>query len=183
MEFRRKAFARAALRLLGLAAALLLAQIASAATVRAQQQTPAPRRPSGPAAGPIIRLPRGDGASLEQSQPNSSAKEQGERATVEPKRWEYCAITGFVVHQKGFSFSSPSYAPSAVVRFFPNTTEEVEGTNEIDALANAFTRLGDDGWELTGVSTNFSLSDGNGGSSSIYYFKRPKRPPQQQEQE
>src|ERR1700750_944812 len=106
MDFRRKTYARAALRLLGIVAALLLAQVASVAAVRAQQQTPAPRRPSGPAAGPIIRLPRGDGASLEQSQPNSSAKEQGERATPEPKRWEYCAITGFVMHQKGFSFSS-----------------------------------------------------------------------------
>ena len=177
MNFRRKAFARATLRL---AAALLLAQIASASTALAQQ-TPAPRRPSGPAAGPIIKLPPGSGASLEQS--NSSAKEQAERASAEPKRWEYCAITGFVMHQKGFSFSSPSYAPSAVVRFFPNTTEEVEGTNEMDALANAFTRLGDDGWELTGISTNFSLNDGNGGSASVYYFKRPKRPQQQEQQD
>ncbi len=181
MDFRRKPFARAPLRLMGLAAALLLAQSASAATARAQQQTPAPRRPGGPAAGPIIRLPRGDGASLDPTQSSSSAKEQGERTTHEPKRWEYCAITGFVMHQKGFSFSSPSYTPSAVVRYFPNTTEEVEGTNEMDALANAFTRLGDDGWELTGVSTNFSLNDGNGGSSSVYYFKRPKRPQQEQE--
>jgi hypothetical protein len=182
MDFRRKTFAPAALRLKGLvrlSAALMLAQIAfTTATARAQQTTP-PRRPNGPAASPIIKLPRGDNASLDQTQPNSSTKEQGEHAPAESRRWEYCAITGTNWRQTGLSSSSRT--PSAIVRFFPNTTEEVEGTSEPDALANAFARLGDDGWELTGISTSFNLNDGNGTSASVYYFKRPKRP-QQQEQ-
>lgn len=183
MDFRRKPFAPAALRLKGLvrlAASLMLAQIAFTATARGQQTTP-PRRPNGPAASPIIKLPRGDNASLDQTQSNSSTKEQGEHAPVEPRRWEYCAITGINWRQTGLSSSSRT--PFALVRFFPNTTEEVEGTSESDALANAFARLGDDGWELTGISTSFNLSDGNGTSASVYYFKRPKRPQQQEQQQ
>lgn len=158
---------------MGFAAALMLAQIAFAASARAQQTTTPPRRPNGPAAGPIIKLPRSDNASLDQTQSNSSTKEQPERAPAEPRRWEYCAINGIAWRQTGLS--SSSRAPFAVVRFFPNTTEEIEGTSEPDALANAFARLGDDGWELTGISTSFNLSDGNGTSASVYYFKRPKR--------
>jgi hypothetical protein len=168
MDFRRKA----------LAAALLLAQVATTSTALAQQTTP-PRRPSGPAAGPVIKLPRGDNASLEQTQSNPSAKEQPTSAASEPKRWEYCAIMGVAWRQKGFSSSTRT--PSAVVRFFPNTFEEIEGTNEEDAIANAFARLGDDGWELTGVATNFSVTDGTGKTSTVYYFKRPKRAQQEQE--
>lgn len=161
MDFIRKA----------LAAALLLAQVATASNALAQQTTTPPRRPSGPAAGPVIKLPPGSGASLEETQSNSSAKERAERA--EPKRWEYCAITSVIWQQKGIT--SSSRAAFALVRFFPNTVEEVEGANEEDAMANAFTRLGDDGWELTGVSTNFNLTDGNGKNINVYYFKRPKR--------
>jgi hypothetical protein len=164
-----KAFARAALHV---AAALLLAQLAASAA-RAQDSPP-PRRPSGPAAGPIIKLPRGDGASLEQQQSNPEARERGERAAAEPKRWEYCAITGFVWQQKGLTASTR--APSAVIRFFPNTTEEVEGAHEEDALANAFARLGDDGWELAGVRTDTNLTEGNGRSATVYFFKRPRKP-------
>lgn len=157
-------------RLKALAAALLLAQLALAATARAQQTT-TPRRPGGPAAGPVIKLPPGSGASLEQTQPDS--KGQAERAAHEPKRWEYCAIVSFNYRQK--NFPSNAYTPSAVIRFFPDTLEEVEGGTEEGALANAFTRLGDDGWELTGITTSLSLTDGNGKTSSVYYFKRPKR--------
>jgi hypothetical protein len=169
MYFRRKA----------LAAAFLLAQVATASTALAQQTTTPPRRPSGPAAGPVIKLPPGSGASLEEPQSNSSAKERAERAPAEPKRWEYCAITNIIWQQKGIT--SSSRAAFAVVRFFPNTVEEVEGASEADAMANAFARLGDDGWELTGVSTNFNLTDGNGKTDTVYYFKRPKRPQQEQE--
>jgi hypothetical protein len=168
MYFRRKA----------LAAALLLAQVATASTALAQQTT-TPRRPSGPAAGPVIKLPPGSGASLEETQSNSSAKERAGRAPAEPKRWEYCAITSVIWQQKGIT--SSSRAAFALVRFFPNTVEEVEGANEEDAMANAFTRLGDDGWELTGVATNFNLTDGNGKNINVYYFKRPKRTQQEQE--
>ncbi|HVF45434.1 MAG TPA: hypothetical protein VM936_20575 [Pyrinomonadaceae bacterium] len=157
-------------RLKALAFALLLSQLAFASAAHAQQTT-TPRRPGGPAAGPVIKLPPGSGASLDEAQSNS--KERAERAAPEPKRWEYCAITGFNYRQK--NFPSNSHTPSAVVRFFPDTLEEVEGGTEEGALANAFARLGDDGWELTGITTSLSLTDGNGKTSSVYYFKRPKR--------
>ncbi|HVF68380.1 MAG TPA: hypothetical protein VM914_11980 [Pyrinomonadaceae bacterium] len=160
-------------RLKALAFALLLSQFAFASTARAQQTTTPPRRPSGPAAGPVIKLPRDGNASLDPTQ--SDSKGRAERA-AEPKRWEYCAVVGFNYRQK--NFPSNSHTPSAVIRFFPDTLEEVEGATEEGALANAFTRLGDDGWELTGITTNFSLTDGNGKTSSVYYFKRPKRPQQ-----
>lgn len=161
-------------RLKALASALLLSQLALASTARAQQTT-TPRRPSGPAAGPVIKLPPGSGASLEQNQ--SDSKGQPEHAAAEPKRWEYCAIVSFNYRQK--NFPSNASTPSAVIRFFPDTLEEVEGGTEEGALANAFTRLGDDGWELTGITTSLSLTDGNGKTSSVYYFKRPKRPQQE----
>jgi hypothetical protein len=167
---------RAALRL---AAALLLSQAAFASTAGARQ-TPAPRRPSGPAAGPVIKLPRGDGASLEQSNPDAT-RGRAERAAAErPRQWEYCAVTGFGWRQTGIS----THVAFALVRFFPNTFEEVEGAGEPDALANAFARLGEDGWELTGIGNGVSLGNGNGSSSSAYFFKRPKRqrPPQEQQQ-
>lgn len=139
------------------------------AVARAQQPE-GQRRPRGVVAGPAIKLPRGEGANVEQP---ASAKEDAARAAV-PQRWEYCAIVGFNLRQRGFSLSSPSL-PMAVVRYFPNTYEEVEGTNEDDAVANAFAKLGDDGWELTGVKSDINLNDGNGRSSATYYFKRPKR--------
>jgi len=175
MRFESRNIRRAALRC---AAALLLSQAAFALSASAQQ-TPAPRRPSGPAAGPVIKLPRGDGSTLDQPSPDS--KERAASA-ADSKRWEYCAIVGFRWKQTGFG-SYTTTTTYALVRFFPNTSEEVEGSGEQDALANAFTRLGDDGWELTGISTGVTLSDGNGSSSSTYFFKRPKRqPPQEQQQ-
>src|SRR5215207_3190395 len=121
MDFRRKAFARSTLRLAGLATALLFTQTFFASTARAQQ-TPPPRRPSGPAAGPVIKLPPGSGASLEQSQ--SDSKGQAERGAHEPKRWEYCAIVGVNWRQK--NFPSNARTQSALIRFFPDTFEEVE---------------------------------------------------------
>lgn len=178
MDFRLKTFARTMLRLSSIAAALLLAQFASAANAHAQQ-TPPTRRTSGPVAGPVIKLPRGDNASLEQTPSDSPAKEQAERAPAEPKRWEYCAITNVTWQQKGFS--SSSRAAYANVRFFPEGSEEIEGNSLDGALANAFTRLGNDGWELTGISNYINLSDGNGASTSVYYFKRPKRTSQQEQ--
>ena len=143
----------------------------AAARAQAQQAEP-PRKPQGPAAGPVIKLPRGEGAPTEQTP--AGVRPDAARADASPTKWEYCAVVGFVFRQKGFSISSPS-VPFAVVRYFPGTVEEVEGTSEDDALANAFAKLGEDGWELAGVRTDIRVTDGTGRSSTTYFFKRPKR--------
>lgn len=159
---RTRLFARA----LPLAACALIIN----ASASAFAQTPdAPRRTRGPIAGPAIKLPRGEGANVEQP---DAAKDEGQRVVVAPQKWEYCAITGFEHRQKGYA--SPS-AYVAVVRYFPNNTEEIEGPLESEALANALAKLGDDGWELVAVKVDFQLRDGNGDTHPSFYFKRPKR--------
>ncbi|HEX8719731.1 MAG TPA: hypothetical protein VF736_03740 [Pyrinomonadaceae bacterium] len=160
---------------LAFAAALAVAALAPAARAQTPQTDP-PRRPRGPVAGPAIKLPPGSGAQEERTQQPSGAKEAAARGGWEAQRWEYCVIRGFRLHQKGFSFTQPVYAPAAYVRYFPEGSEEVEGANEEEALANAFAKLGEEGWELTAVRTDFALSDGNGASSATYFFKRPKAP-------
>ena len=61
------------------------------------------------------------------------------------------------------------------MRYFPSGSEEIEGASEDEAMANAFAKLGEEGWELTAVRTDISLRDGDGASSAAYFFKRPKR--------
>lgn len=151
--------------------ALLVAPAAQAAA-----QTEPPRRPQGPVAGPAIKLPRGAGAEDQRTQAAGARQdEEAERAAPAPRKWEYCVIKGFKYNQKGLSLSSSSRTPAAVVRYFPTGSEEIEGATEEEALANAFARLGEEGWELTAVRTDLSLSDGSGTSFSVYFFKRPKR--------
>lgn len=151
---------------------LALFALAPAAHTRAQSETP--RRPQGPVVGPAIKLPRGAGA--EDQRARDAGARQGdevESAAWAPQKWEYCVIKGFRYTQKGLSASSRT--PAAFVRYFPNGSEEVEGANEEEALANAFGKLGEDGWELTAIRTDLSLSDGNGSATAVYFFKRPKR--------
>ena len=162
------------------AAALSLA-LALASTVYANvggqsQQPDPPRRPQGPAAGPIIKLPPGSGAVEERAQ-TPGARDGAASAPALPPRWEYCFINGFRYHQKerGLSLSSTSQRPSAYVRYLPEGSEEFEGVNEEEALGNALVKLGEDGWELTAIQTNLHLEDGDGKATSVHFFKRPKR--------
>lgn len=155
------------LRALGLVFAL-----AATAHAQPQQPDPPPRRPQGPAAGPVIKLPPGSVATEERAQTNA-AKE--EAAPAAPTKWEYCVINGFRHHQKGFS-SSSGHVPAAHVRFLPEGSEEVEGSTEDEAVNNALARLGEDGWELTAIRTDLKLEDGDGKAASVYFLKRPKRP-------
>ena len=157
-----------------LAFTLLLTLAPATEAVRAQQQPePPPRRPQGPAAGPVIKLPPGAGATEERAQA-AAAKE--EAAPPAPTKWEYCVINGFRYHQKGLSLSSSSSTrPAAYVRYLPEGSEEIEGSTEEEALNNALAKLGEDGWELTAIRTDLHLSDGDGKTTSVYYFKRPKR--------
>jgi hypothetical protein len=137
---------------------------------QAQQPEP-PRRPQGPAAGPVIKLPPGSGAAEERAQ-TTRAKE--ESAPPAPTKWEYCVIKGIVYRQKGFSSSSPR-VPVAYVRHLPEGSEEIEGASEEEAIDNALAKLGEDGWELTAIRTDLHLDDGDGKTTSVYFFKRPKR--------
>lgn len=152
---------------------LVLFALAPAAYASAQSEPP-PRRQQGPVVGPAIKLPRGAGAEDQRARDaRAEQDEEVERAAWSPQRWEYCVIRGFKYNQKGLSSSSRT--PAAFVRYFPNGSEEVEGATEDEALGNAFAKLGEEGWELTAVRSDLSLSDGNGTSAAAYFFKRPKR--------
>jgi hypothetical protein len=136
-------------------------------------QTEPPRRPQGPAAGPVIKLPPGSGAVEERTQA-PTAREAAAPEPAAPRRWEYCDISGFRLHPKGLSPSS-GYRPAAFVRYLPEGSDEIEGANEEEALGNALAKLGEEGWELAGIRTDLNLDDGDGKTSTVYFFKRPKR--------
>lgn len=172
MHARHKALA-AALALGSALAAPGLAPGRAAAQEPAAQAEPQ-RRPQGPAAGPVIKLPR-DASVGDERAAQQSAAARDER-TAEPQKWEYCAIVGFVSRQRGLGISGPQVS-AAVIRYFGSGTEDVvEGSSasESEALAAAFTKLGEDGWELAGVRPDLTLDEGSK-SSATYFFKRPKR--------
>jgi hypothetical protein len=159
------------------ALALFFALALAPAVYAAQSQQPEPpRRPQGPAAGPVIKLPPGAGISEERAQA-PAAKEEAAPAPSAPSKWEYCVISGFHYHQnqKGLSLSSSSTRPAAYVRYLPEGSEEIEGATEEEALDNALAKLGEDGWELAAIRTDLHLVGGDGHTTSVYFFKRPKR--------
>ncbi|HZI17481.1 MAG TPA: hypothetical protein VEY09_02710 [Pyrinomonadaceae bacterium] len=155
-----------------LTTSLFLALIFLSAAAALAQDAEVPRRPQGPAAGPIIKLPRETHADGERA-PGREAPPAHAAPHASPRKWEYCAIVGFVTKQQGFSLSTP-HKPWAVIRYFSGGQEEVEGGDEETALANAFARLGEEGWEMTAVRTSIHLEDGDGRTRHVYYFKRPK---------
>lgn len=151
---------------------VLLFALAPAAHAAQTQQPEPPRRPQGPAAGPVIKLPPGAGATEERAQTTGAREEPAPPA---PPKWEYCVISGFLHRQKGLSLSSNPTRPAAYVRYLPEGSEEIEGATEEEALGNALAKLGEDGWELTAIRTDLKLQDGDGKTTSVYFFKRPKR--------
>ncbi|HEX8560850.1 MAG TPA: hypothetical protein VF668_22335 [Pyrinomonadaceae bacterium] len=167
---RARPFARA---LAAAAFALTLAAHAALGAAPRQTTQEPPRKPQGPAAGPVIKLPPGAGVVGEPAP--GDARDEAARERAEPRRWEYCVISGFTYRQKGLSLSDPARAPAAVVRYLPTGSEEVEGATEEAALGAAFAKLGEEGWELTGLRTDLKLREGDGETSTVYFFKRPKR--------
>ncbi|HVF86339.1 MAG TPA: hypothetical protein VM866_02060 [Pyrinomonadaceae bacterium] len=135
----------------------------SYSTTRAQQLEGS-RKPRSPAVGPIILLPPGGGEIV------ATQETERPKTNLASKKWEYCAITGFASIEKGFR----TYTPVAVIRYFPNVIEQVEGTSQEDAQANAVAKLGDEGWEMVGVAEPFTILEGNGRNTSVFYFKRAK---------
>lgn len=146
--------------------------LAPAAYAQAQTQPETPRRPQGPAAGPVIKLPPGAAAVEERAQANANREQP---APAAPTKWEYCVVNGFRYHQRGNGITSNSRVPAAYVRYLPEGSEEIEGATEDEALGNALLKLGEDGWELAAVRTDLHLEDGDGKTTSVYFFKRPKR--------
>lgn len=155
-----------------LALSLLLAALAlvSARPALAQEQE-VPRRPRGPAAGPVIKLPRGEGAPADEQQHPAEAQKARPPA---PLKWEYCILTGHLYRSREVGLSTRSI-PTAVIHCQPSAPVEVEGVTDEHAIANALDRLGEDGWELVGIRETFKLSEGTGESRPVFYFKRPKR--------
>ncbi len=164
MNFSRRA-AKAQLAISLLLGALALA---AAPSLRAQEQE-VPRRPRGPAAGPVIKLPRGEGAD-EQPAPPESQRAQ----PAAPQKWEYCTVTGNTFKAREVGLST-RHVTTAVINYQSNHSEEVEGATHDLAILNALTKLGEDGWELTGIRERFTLSEGAGTSTPVLYLKRPKR--------
>ena len=158
--------------LYALANAFALCALLSSGSAAARQQQEVPRRPQGPAAGPVIKLPRGEGQPVEPAEDRKAGARRA--AAALPQKWEYCAITGVTWSQKAFGIGSSSHVALALVRYFPHGVDQVEGPTEEDAVANAFAKLGDDGWELVAVRESLSLTEGNGRSAPVFYFKRPK---------
>ena len=85
---------------------------------------------------------------------------QQEIKRAEAQRWDYCAIT----HYGKVGLEGGRTAYIATIKYYRGMGaqhEEVEGSNETDALSRAIAKLGDERWEMV-----------NGGSS--YNFKRSK---------
>ncbi|MGH9942440.1 MAG: hypothetical protein ACRD9R_08805 [Pyrinomonadaceae bacterium] len=142
--------------------------VCGAGAVKTQAQD-ATRRPKGPIAGPIIKLPRGH---YEPPPADADGQQQEEETRPTARQaWEYSAITHVGTRRKTFGTDIVGFAS---VRYFRGGGEQVEGANEDEALANALTKLGEEGWELVAIRDSFQLSDGNGGSNSSYFFKRPR---------
>lgn len=165
----RKVFAR----LLTACALAAFAFCLAAADARAQAGE---KRRDGPIAGPIIKLPPGqyeeslatpeDDARQQQQKPATTAR--GE--TRAPQRWEYCSIYWVASTQKGFG---SGYTGVAYVRYYRRGGEQIEGSSEDDALANAMNKLGEDGWELVAIRETLEVSNGSGITRPVYFFKRP----------
>src|SRR5947208_2149203 len=124
------------------AKALALALALAPAAYSQTQQPDPPRRPQGPVAGPIIKLPPGAGAVEERAQTPGAKEEAAPAAPTLPQKWEYCLINGIRTRQKSFGIGSSVQVMAAHVRYLPEGSEEFEGTNEEEALGNALARLG-----------------------------------------
>lgn len=121
------------------------------------QQVEESRRSKTPTAGPVIPLPPGQ---VEQTQ--STQVENTKHAAT--RKWEYCTLTGGSWVDKGFI----SKTPAAMIQYFPNTREQIEGATHEDAHANAVAKLGEEGWEMIGIR---EMCDN---CFPVFYFKRAK---------
>lgn len=144
---------------------IVVSLVASAARA---QETRAPKRPSGPVAGPVITLPAGQGESVA----DPAAQGEAARPADGLPKWEYCFFTTATTQKDRWS---PSIGVAYVRYFGGGALEQVEGRSEEEAALNTMNKLGDEGWELVAIRESFSLREGFGESSARYFFKRPRR--------
>ncbi|HEX5708065.1 MAG TPA: hypothetical protein VFX96_12260 [Pyrinomonadaceae bacterium] len=155
-------------RLLTACALAALVLFASSAPARAQAGE---KRRDGPIPGPIIKLPPGQYDVT--PAPAADADEQQQKRTTRAlasQRWEYCTI--YQVNYQKRDYSS-NWTGVAFIRYYRGGGEQVEGGNEDEALANAMTKLGEEGWELVAIRESIGLSEGTGTATHSYFFKRP----------
>ena len=101
--------------------------------------------------------------------PGLSPAHARQAAPPEAPKWEYCGLA-FVV-----SYRQPDGKTRGVatVKYFGSKRiGQIEGVDTDEALANAFTQLGSEGWELVGPAP---LSVGGTTDNGTVYFKRLKR--------
>ena len=98
------------------------------------------------------------------------------------KRWEYCVLTGGLGGINGFDTSYPKltyFNLNGIARVddlgnrdSQNRPKEFRDVDEADYTAATIARLGEEGWEMTGVA---SLGRGDGTGSHNIYFRRELR--------
>lgn len=93
-----------------------------------------------------------------------------QQAGVTTTKWEYCGLA-YVVNTRKADGKNVS---KAYVKYLGSKrTEEVEGTTTDEALANAFAKLGNEGWELVGPAPLHVGGMVNADNGPVY-FKRIK---------
>jgi hypothetical protein len=147
--------------------ACVLTVVSLAASAARAQEPRAPKRPSGPVAGPVITLPPGQGESIA----DPAAQDAEARRAGALQKWEYCFFTTSTTQKDRWS---PTIGVASVRYSAGGDIEQVEGRSEEEAALNAMNKLGEEGWELVAIRESFNLSDGYGNSSARYFFKRPK---------
>lgn len=101
---------------------------------------------------------------------HAAAQQATTRSDV--KKWEYCSVTHTLSSKQDRTYyvAQISYHRPAGAQ-----QENFESIFLDEAMSKALAKLGEDGWEMTGVAAfSFSDSNGYGTPKTTLYFKRPK---------
>ncbi len=102
------------------------------------------------------------------------ARAAAQQATTraDQRKWEYCSITPTLVYKEELGGHRTYYVARISYHRPAGTQQEtIESNSSDEAMSKALAKLGEDGWEMTGVAA-FS-SDTNGGAT-VLYFKRAR---------
>ena len=108
--------------------------------------------------------------------PSAQAAAQQPTVRADQKKWEYCSVTSTTEYRQELSGGRYySFARISYHRLSGTQQETIEGNSVGEAMSKALAKLGEEGWEMTGVAAvAFSDSNGNGTPSTTLYFKRPR---------